>query len=253
MKSKVVQLLKQKDKGIRGALISFQDDNDMFALRNRIIHKVLTPTGSREDRHGNGITSSSSANTAGFQQNPATAVGRNRRRPTTNYSDRYMPIVIDLEQKGLLDEQTASVIKTLVLEENIDVQQVINTYINRVITDVELSYKLTPLSQALGAYLERPQSPLPKRKQDLMNQVNMLARYHFRDPDDVQMLQKLIQDENELVLAVFDVYESDNNHENLIDSLQRILEKSRAMGIHKQSITATSFYNNDPAWHRSSF
>ena len=52
-----------------------------------------------------------------------------------------------------------------------------------------------------------------------MNQINMLARYHFRDPDDVQLLQKLIQDENELILAVFEVYESDNNHENLIDSL----------------------------------
>ena len=87
-----------------------------------------------------------------------------------------------------------------------------------------------------------------------MNQINMLARYHFRDPDDVQLLQKLIQDENELILAVFEVYESDNNHENLIDSLQRILEKSKAMGIHMQSITATSFYNNnDPVWHRGSF
>ena len=78
----------------------------------------------------------------------------------------------------------------------------------------------------------------------------MLARYHFRDPDDVQLLQKLIQDENELIIAVFDVYESDNNHENLIDSLMRILEKSKAMGIHMQSITATSFYNNEPVWQR---
>ena len=52
-----------------------------------------------------------------------------------------------------------------------------------------------------------------------MNQVNMLARNYFKDPDDVQLLQKLIQDENDLILAVFDVYESDNNHENLIDSL----------------------------------
>lgn len=138
--------------------------------------------------------------------------------------------------------------KTLVLEENIDVQQVLNTYINRVITDFELSFKLQSLSMTLGAYLERPQSPLPKRKQDLMNQVNMLARNYFKDPDDVQLLQKLIQDENELILAVFDVYESDNNHENLIDSLQRILQKSKDMGIHMQSITATSFYNNDPSW-----
>ena len=127
----------------------------------------------------------------------------------------------------------------------------LNTYINRVIKDVELSFKLAALAQSLGAYLERPQSPLPKRKQELMNQINMLARYHFRDPDDVQLLTKLVHDENELILAVFDVFESDNNHENLIDSLQRILEKSKAMGIHMQSITASSFYNNDTAWQRS--
>ena len=50
------------------------------------------------------------------------------------------------------------------LEENVNIYQVLNTYIDRVITDVELAYKLIPLSQALGAYLERPQSPLPKRK-----------------------------------------------------------------------------------------
>ena len=64
MKSKVIHLLRQKDKGIRGALISYQDDNDLIALRNRIIHKVLTPTGSRENRQG--LATSSSVNTAGF-------------------------------------------------------------------------------------------------------------------------------------------------------------------------------------------
>ena len=66
LKNKVIQLLKQKDKGIRGALFSYQDDNDVIALRNRIIHKVMTPTGSREDRGGPGGTLSSVA-TAGFQ------------------------------------------------------------------------------------------------------------------------------------------------------------------------------------------
>ena len=68
MKAKMINLLKQKDKGIRGALISFQDDNDLVALRNRIIHKVVTPTGTREDRGaGNaGHASNSSVNTAGF-------------------------------------------------------------------------------------------------------------------------------------------------------------------------------------------
>ena len=69
-----------------------------------------------------------------------------------------------------------------------------------------------------------------------MNYVNSLARYHFRDPDDVQLLQKLIQDENEFILSTFEVFESDKDHENLIDTLQRILDKSKTMGIHLQSV-----------------
>ena len=84
----------------------------------------------------------------------------------------------------------------------------------------------------------------------MINYVNSLARYHFRDPDDVQLLQKLIQDENEFILSTFDVFESDKDHENLIDTLQRILDKSKAMGIHLQSVTASSFYN-DAGWQRS--
>ena len=101
LKSKVINLLKQKDKGIRGALISYQDDSDHVALRNRILPKVLTPSGSREDRNANpnGMASSASVTTAGFQPLPRTAVGRNRRSRTGNYADRYMSIVMDLENK----------------------------------------------------------------------------------------------------------------------------------------------------------
>jgi hypothetical protein len=73
-----------------------------------------------------------------------------------------------------------------------------------------------------------------------------LARYHFTsDPDDVQLLNKLVQEENEFVLSCFDVFESDKDHDNLIDSLRRILEKSKSMGLHRNSMTASSFYNNN--------
>ena len=58
--------------------------------------------------------------------------------------------------------------------------------------------------------------------------MNSLARYHLGgDPDDVQLLNKLVQEENEFILSCFDVFESDKDHDNLIDSLRRILEKSK--------------------------
>ena len=75
-----------------------------------------------------------------------------------------MSIIADLEQKQLLNDDTSSIIKQLILDENVDIQRVLNSYIARIITDKELSFKLTRLAQQLGTYLERPQSPLPKRK-----------------------------------------------------------------------------------------
>lgn len=67
-----------------------------------------------------------------------------------------MSIIADLEQKQLLNDDTSSIIKQLILDENVDIQRVLNSYIARIITDKELSFKLTRLAQQLGTYLERP-------------------------------------------------------------------------------------------------
>ena len=53
-------------------------------------------------------------------------------------------------------------------------------------------------------------------------------------------------------MPTFEVFESDRDHENLIDSLQRILAKRKAQGFNLNSVTSHSFYN-DPfpaAWQR---
>jgi hypothetical protein len=42
-----------------------------------------------------------------------------------------------------------------------------------------------------------------------MTYVNSLARYYFTDPEDIQLLQMLIQEENEFILSTFDVFDSD--------------------------------------------
>lgn len=47
-------------------------------------------------------------------------------------------------------------------------------------------------------------------------------------------------------MSAFDVYEADKDTENLVDSLYRILEKSKAMGLHLHSMTASSFFNPQP-------
>ncbi len=44
------------------------------------------------------------------------------------------------------------------------------------------------------------------------------------------------------MFACFDVFESDHDQDNLVDSLLRILHKSRVMGMQAHSVTASNFY-----------
>jgi len=70
-----------------------------------------------------------------------------------------MPIILDLEEKQLIDEQIRSDVNDLLLEENLEVLQALNNYTTRVIADDELAFKLSQLVQLLGSssYLvERP-------------------------------------------------------------------------------------------------
>lgn len=48
--------------------------------------------------------------------------------------DKFLPEIIELENKGYLEEQTASLLKTLVLEENVEVFKVINMYHAKLVT-----------------------------------------------------------------------------------------------------------------------
>ena len=254
-----------------GAYRLYTTDRDLEGFKARIIHKLLgghlgSETLSAEERPSSMTTagfnrsadylsrfSRGSIGTGGAGAHPSAlqqqyggqSQNRFQRfvRPTTrergeegqtasqSTQDRYLPIIINLEASNLLDEQTSSLLKTLILEENVAIFRLINGFIARAIDEQELCAKLIRLAQQMGTYMERPMSPIPKNKKQLLQFVNSLTRYHFTEKEDVELLNKLIQEENEFVLSCFDVFDSDKDHENLIDSLQRILDKSKSMGL----------------------
>jgi hypothetical protein len=65
LKERVIQLVKMQDEGILGAFHAYRKDGDFEGFKMRIVHKVLTPIGSREERSKIFGTASSTA-TAGF-------------------------------------------------------------------------------------------------------------------------------------------------------------------------------------------
>eukprot|EP00826_Nyctotherus_ovalis_P044809 TRINITY_DN4877_c0_g2_i11.p1 TRINITY_DN4877_c0_g2~~TRINITY_DN4877_c0_g2_i11.p1 ORF type:complete len:680 (-),score=206.94 TRINITY_DN4877_c0_g2_i11:892-2931(-) len=150
--------------------------------------------------------------------------------------------VHDLEKNSLLDEQVVCTVKTLILEENPEVIKLLNSYIAHIIGERELCPRLQRLSDRMSTYIERPSSPLP-RKSSLLEFVSSIVSTYIHDREDVELLQKLIEYENEFVLSAFDVFESDQDQENLLDTLLRILAKFKRMGITKDSVTTAGFYD----------
>ena len=69
-------------------------------------------------------------------------------------------------------------------------------------------------------------SPFPK-KDRLLDYVHSLVRFYINDKKDVEILEKLIDKEDEMLMAAFDLFESDRDQENLLDTLIRLINHSK--------------------------
>ena len=90
----------------------------------------------------------------------------------------------------------------------------------------ELSDELQRLATKLQNHLERPTSPFPKRGH-LINYVDSLIAFYIRDKEDVELLRKLIAKDDEYVMSAIDLFASDKDQENLLDTLIRIIKKHK--------------------------
>jgi len=70
--------------------------------------------------------------------------------------------------------------------------------------------------------LERPSSPFPV-KDELLKLINTLVRDRLKDDSDIKLLNKLAMQGDELLYSSFDVFESDRDEEDFIDTIKRIL------------------------------
>jgi hypothetical protein len=56
--------------------------------------------------------------------------------------ENCVTLIQELESKNLIDVQTSSIVKTFILEENVEIFKVFNAFIARTINERELVYRL---------------------------------------------------------------------------------------------------------------
>lgn len=152
-------------------------------------------------------------------------------RPRTSNHDRksherFFQVMWEMEAQGLIEQADVRVTKGMILRENFDVMKEFETFFSHNISLAELASRLQKLADKRSLYMERPSSPMPKNNQ-LQFLVESLSRENLMSFEDVEYLKKLISEENEFVFSAYDVYESDKDQTELIDSLARAIERRK--------------------------
>eukprot|EP00801_Mesodinium_rubrum_P000233 Mrub_00233.p1 GENE.Mrub_00233~~Mrub_00233.p1 ORF type:complete len:1316 (+),score=284.44 Mrub_00233:563-3949(+) len=149
--------------------------------------------------------------------------------------NRFFAIMDEIENRNLIDEgEKIGVLKTLILEENKNIFKVIENYAEGNYNLIELARKLELIAkQKLEFFNERPKTP-NERKTELYHKLNGLFNDKYLSSTEINVLHRLIEEENEFVISAFDVYESDSNLKELVDTLKKIVNKAMSQKINQE-------------------
>lgn len=82
-----------------------------------------------------------------------------------------------------------------------------------------------------------------------MNFVNLVARQHLRDEKDFEILIGLINSGEEMLYSAFEVFESDPDQDDLLDTILRIINKVKEMKEHGENNNFSGFYQQGTQTH----
>lgn len=88
--------------------------------------------------------------------------------------------------------------------------------------------------QKLEFFNDRPKTP-NERKSELYMKLTNLFNEKYLSETEINVLHRLIEEENEFVISAFDVQESDSNLKELVDTLSKIVNKAMTQKLNQKS------------------
>lgn len=98
--------------------------------------------------------------------------------------------------------------------------------------------------QKLEFFNDRPKTP-NERKSELYLKLTNLFNDKYLSDTEINVLHRLIEEENEFVISAFDVYESDSNLKELVDTLSKIVNKAMTQKLNQKSNIARLISKKD--------
>lgn len=155
--------------------------------------------------------------------------------------EKYLSIANDLADLNLFENKHLAKIKQLILNENEDITTIFKFFCQDVIDMETLVNGINKiLNWTLDKNNRRPDSPdLVLNKNQLVKLIDSLNDSIFDDPADHILLRNLANYQNDFILAAYELYLSDHDIENFIDSVKRFINK------YNKPVNNNNFVNQD--------
>jgi len=141
--------------------------------------------------------------------------------------EKYLNIVKYLHSNNLINQMTTITLQKLITEEN---EVLIDLFINFLTDKIsinqlvyEIENNLNETSLNTTQEINRPTTAMPQRK-NFLNVLEELPNSIFEEPSDQDLLKKLaMSNYNEIIKSTWEVFSSDKDYENFVDTLRRII------------------------------
>ena len=157
--------------------------------------------------------------------------------------EKFLFIAKDLVDKNLIEEKYFPKLKQMILFENEEISNIFKIYNQEII---DLKTLINGINKILSWTLDksrRPDSPKLLNKEKLVELIDSLNESIFDDPADHLLLHNLAIYDNEFINAAYEVYMSDFDLENFIDSIKRLINKYNRPIIN--NLTKNIEFNNN--------
>jgi hypothetical protein len=141
------------------------------------------------------------------------------------YNEYYIKIANDLVELNLIEDRLFPKLKQMLLNENEDITILFKLFCNDVVEIESLVSGINKILSKINGQIIRPDSPEIFNKNQLIKLIESLNEGIFDDPSDLILLKNLANSNNEFILSAYELYLSDNDIENFIDSLKRFIKK----------------------------
>lgn len=140
--------------------------------------------------------------------------------------ERYLSIAQELYESNQIDSVLFSKLSQMILKENEEIINLIKIYTQDIIDKKTL---IGGFNKILSSFIQnnsRPTSPI-QAKSKLVSLIEQIENDIFEDSSDAVLLKNLIEYENEFIMGAFEVYESDKDLDNFIESIKILIARSK--------------------------